>query len=170
MLYVDAKTWLPDDLLIKADKMSMASSVELRVPLLDHSLLEFAATVPSNMKVKGFQTKYILKQALKDRVPPEILKRPKTGFPVPYGKWLRGELKGFVEDVLTDPRTRNRGYFDDRAVAALLAESHSTQADLSAEIFSLVTMELWHREFIDGELRPNSSEAPDRQPRVCHAA
>lgn len=154
MLYVDTKTWLPDDLLIKADKMTMASSIELRVPLLDHHVLEFAAAVPPKMKLQGLRTKHILKQALKDRVPKQILDRRKVGFPVPYRKWLRGELKGFVHGVLTDPRTRSRGYFDDGAMTALLAQSQSG-ADLSAEIFSLLTLELWHREFIDEDGRPN---------------
>ena len=153
MLYVDTKTWLPDDLLIKADKMTMANSVELRVPLLDHRVLEFAAALPPRMKIKGFRTKHILKEALRDRVPREILERRKTGFPVPYGKWLAGELKGFVLDVLTDPRTRGRGYFDDRAVTALL-QRFDAGFDLSAEIFSLLTLELWHRAFIDGDLVP----------------
>jgi asparagine synthase (glutamine-hydrolysing) len=153
MLYVDTNTWLPDDLLIKADKMTMANSVELRVPLLDHRVLEFAAALPPRMKVKGFRTKHILKKALRDRVPREVLERRKIGFPVPYGKWLAGELKGFVLEVLTDPRTRNRGYFDDRAVTALL-QCTDSGLDFSAEIFSLLTLELWHRAFIDGDGAP----------------
>lgn len=168
MLYVDTKTWLPDDLLIKADKMTMASSVELRVPLLDHRVLEFAAAVPPEMKLKGFRTKHILKHALRDRVPPEILERRKTGFPVPYRKWLGGELKGFVLDVLTDPRTRRRGYFDAQAVVALMKRSE-TGEDLSAEIFSLVTLELWHRQFIDVDDSPGTDPRPDPERRVSQA-
>jgi asparagine synthase (glutamine-hydrolysing) len=166
---VDTKTWLPDDLLIKADKMTMANSVELRVPLLDHRVLEFAAAVPADMKVKGLRTKHILKRALSERVPKEILNRRKTGFPVPFQKWFSGELKDFVHDLLTDRRTRHRGYFDNRAMAALLERSQSG-ADLSAEIFSLVTLELWHREFIDGEMR--SDAEPDRAnaPRLSEVA
>jgi asparagine synthase (glutamine-hydrolysing) len=148
MLYVDTKTWLPDDLLIKADKMTMANSVELRVPLLDHRVLEFAAALPTRMKVRGARTKHILKRALADRIPQEILNRRKTGFPVPHRKWLGGELAGFVHDVLTDPRTRRRGYFREEAVTSLLARSRSGE-DLSTEIFSLLALELWHREFID---------------------
>jgi asparagine synthase (glutamine-hydrolysing) len=155
MLYVDTMTWLPDDLLVKADKMTMASSVELRVPLLDHRVLEFAASLAPSRKLKGFRTKHILKQALRGRVPKEILDRRKTGFPVPYRKWLNDDLAGFVQDVLTDPRTRRRGYFDNEAVTALLKRSRSG-VDLSAEVFSLVTLELWHREFIDGETRRES--------------
>jgi asparagine synthase (glutamine-hydrolysing) len=169
MLYVDTKTWLPDDLLIKADKMTMASSVELRVPLLDHRVLEFAAAVPPEMKLKGFRTKHILKRALSDRVPAEILDRRKTGFPVPFQKWFGGELKGFVHDLLTDRRTRQRGYFDERAMAILLSRSQSGE-DLSAEMFSLVTLELWHREFIDGDLRPSAEPDRANAPRMSEAA
>ena len=111
MLYIDTKTWLPDDLLIKADKMTMANSVELRVPLLDHKVLEFAASLPPGMKLHGATTKYLLKKALSNRIPKEIRERKKTGFPVPYGSWMRNELKDMVWDVLLDRRTINRGYF-----------------------------------------------------------
>jgi asparagine synthase (glutamine-hydrolysing) len=168
LLYVDTKTWLPDDLLIKADKMTMASSVELRVPLLDHRVLEFAAALPPSMKLKGFRTKHILKKALSRRVPQEILDRRKTGFPVPYRRWLNGELKGFVDEVLNDPRTRGRGYFDNAAVAGLIARSRSGE-DLSAEIFSLVTLELWHREFVDRAAMPvQGTDAPQRIASASH--
>jgi asparagine synthase (glutamine-hydrolysing) len=159
MLYVDTKTWLPDDLLVKADKMTMANSVELRVPLLDHRVLEFAAALPASMKVKGFRTKHILKRALSDRIPKEILQRRKAGFPVPFQKWFGGELKGFIQDLLGDSRTRERGYFDEAAMAALLERSRSG-ADLSAEVFSLVTLELWHREFVDRDLRSDAEPGP----------
>src|ERR1017187_3389617 len=91
MLYIDTKTWLPDDLLVKADKMTMANSVELRVPLLDHKLLEFAATLPSNFKINGFSMKYVAKRSLAKQIPIEILNRKKAGFPVPYETWLRTE-------------------------------------------------------------------------------
>ncbi len=93
MLYVDTKTSLPDDLLLKADKMTMANSIELRVPFLDHKLLEFAASLPENLKVRGLTTKYIAKRALASRIPDPILKRRKAGFPVPFGAWLRTDLK-----------------------------------------------------------------------------
>jgi len=149
-LYVDTRTWLPDDLLIKADKMTMANSIELRVPLLDHRILEFAAALPVNMKVRGTRTKHILKRALADRVPAEILGRRKTGFPVPYGRWLRHELNVQVRDLLAERRTRERGYFEPREVDLLL-DRFGRGEDLSAEVFSLATLELWHREFIDGK-------------------
>src|SRR4029077_16289870 len=105
ILYLDTKTLLPDDLLLKADKMTMANSIELRVPLLDHELLEFAASLPPSFKLKRFTTKYILKKALSQKIPKAIRDRKKSVFPVPYESWLRNDLKDFVWDVLTDRRT-----------------------------------------------------------------
>jgi asparagine synthase (glutamine-hydrolysing) len=148
MLYVDTKTWLPDDLLVKADKVTMANSVELRVPLLDHHVLEFAASVPSSHKLSGFRTKHVLKQAIANRVPKAILERPKTGFPVPYDRWLRSDLKAFTADVLMDSRTTARGYFNRGLVEQVLREN-SPERNRSKEIFSLLVLELWHRAFID---------------------
>jgi asparagine synthase (glutamine-hydrolysing) len=150
MLYVDTKTWLPDDLLIKADKITMANSLELRVPLLDHHMLEFAAALPVDFKLKGFTTKYILKKALSERVPQAIRDRKKTGFPVPYESWIRKDFKDTVWSVLTDPKTVKRGYFRQDAVEGLL-RANSNGSNYSKEIFSLLTLELWHRTFIDQE-------------------
>ncbi len=150
MLYIDSKTWLPDDLLIKADKMTMANSVELRVPLLDHKVLEFAASLPPGMKLHGATTKYLLKKALSNRIPKEIRDRKKTGFPVPYGSWMRNELKDMVWDVLLDRRTINRGYFRRDGVEGLL-QKNSNGMDYSKEIFSLLSLELWHRTFLEGQ-------------------
>ena len=149
MLYIDTKTWLPDDLLVKADKMTMANSVELRVPLLDHRLLEFAAALPSHYKLKGFTLKYIWKKALSKRVPDSILKRRKAGFPVPYESWLRNNLRDTVHDILTDRKTIQRGYFQKATVEKLINANHERGA-YSKEIFSLVTLELWHRMFLEG--------------------
>lgn len=147
MLYVDTKMWLPDDLLIKADKMTMANSLELRVPLLDHKVLEFAAALPTNYKLNGVTTKHILKHAFKGQVPSAILNRKKVGFPVPVQSWLQNELRSFVWDVLMDKRTLDRGYFNRAVVERLLADTSSP--DYPAVAFSLVTLELWHRSFID---------------------
>ncbi|HEX4004994.1 MAG TPA: asparagine synthase (glutamine-hydrolyzing) [Acidobacteriaceae bacterium] len=150
MLYIDTKTWLPDDLLIKADKMTMANSVELRVPLLDHRVLEFAASLRPSLKLNGANTKFILKRALSKRIPAEIRNRKKAGFPVPYASWLRKELKDMLWDVLTDRRTINRGYFRRDAVEKmLLANTQGT--DYSKELFSLLNLELWQRTFLDQE-------------------
>jgi asparagine synthase (glutamine-hydrolysing) len=150
MLYIDSKTWLPDDLLIKADKMTMANSIELRVPLLDHKVLEFAASLPPGMKLHGATTKYLLKKALSKRIPKEIRDRKKTGFPVPYGSWMRNELKDMVWDVLLDSRTINRGYFRRDGVEDLL-QKNSNGMDYSKEIFSLLSLELWHRTFLESQ-------------------
>ncbi|MCP4370267.1 MAG: asparagine synthase (glutamine-hydrolyzing) [Deltaproteobacteria bacterium] len=148
MLYIDTKTWLPDDLLVKADKITMANSVELRVPLLDHRVLEFAANLPDSYKFNGIKTKYILKQAFTNKVPKEILHRKKTGFPVPYESWLRNDAKDFVYDILMDNKTLNRGYFGKNSIERLIREN-SQRMNHSKEIFSLLVLELWHRTFID---------------------
>jgi len=136
MLYIDTKTWLPDDLLIKADKMTMANSLELRVPLLDHRVLEFAASLPADYKVRGFSLKYILKRALSKRVPRAILKRKKAGFPVPYESWMRGDLKNWLNGILLDRET-------------------------SKELFSLAVLELWHRQFLGNEALSTASPCLD---------
>lgn len=150
MLYIDTKSWLPDDLLIKADKMTMANSIELRVPLLDHKVLEFAAALPSKLKLNGLTTKFILKKALSKRIPKEIRYRKKTGFPVPYESWLRTDLKDLVWDVLMDSRTTSRGYFSKAAIEGLL-QANSNGSNCSKAIFSLISLELWQRAFLEGE-------------------
>jgi asparagine synthase (glutamine-hydrolysing) len=151
MLYIDSKTWLPDDLLIKADKMTMANSLELRVPLLDHRLLEFAASLPADFKLRGFSLKHIWKKALSKRVPRSILKRKKAGFPVPYESWLRNDLRDQTRAILTDRKTIERGYFQRSAIENFI-DANIQSGLYSKEIFSLVTLELWHRTFLDGQI------------------
>jgi asparagine synthase (glutamine-hydrolysing) len=158
MLYIDTKSWLPDDLLVKADKMTMANSLELRVPLLDHKVLEFAANLPGRFKVHGFTTKYLAKRALKNRIPKPILERKKVGFPVPYESWLRKDLRSWVNDVLFDRKTINRGYFSATAVRDLVARNEAS-AGYSKEIFSLLTIELWHRNFVEQAQPASAQEA-----------
>jgi len=151
MLYVDTKTWLPDDLLVKADKMTMASSLELRVPLLDHKLLEFAAKLPSNFKVHDLTTKYIAKRALGKQIPAEILERKKAGFPVPYKNCLQSDLRDSTHDVLLDRETLGRGYFRKSAIEKLLRDNLESGAH-AKEIFSLLVLELWHRQFLSNRV------------------
>jgi asparagine synthase (glutamine-hydrolysing) len=146
MLYADTKTWLPDDLLIKADRMTMANSVELRVPLLDHKVLEFAASLPLDHKLKGITTKRILKKALHGRIPRQVLERKKAGFPIPLQSWFRGELKDFSRDVLLDRNTLARNYFKKDAIEGLF--NGAQREAKHDEIFSLVILELWHRQFL----------------------
>ena len=146
MLYVDTKTWLPDDLLVKADKMTMAASVELRVPLLDYRVLEFAASLPMHYKVSGWKLKRILKAALVESVPREILNRKKTGFPVPYDDWMRKEMKDFVFDTILATNAASDLYFCKKAITNLL-QSNQQGKGYSKEVFSLLVFELWHRQF-----------------------
>jgi asparagine synthase (glutamine-hydrolysing) len=155
MLYVDTKTWLPDDLLIKADKITMANSLELRVPLLDHVVLEFAASLPAEFKVRGRETKRILKSAFAGVLPPEVIRRKKAGFPVPYEKWMRCELREQMESILLSDRASARGYFVQEEVRRLLQANRSS-GRYSKEVFSLLVAELWHRQFLDCH---HSSEA-----------
>ena len=154
MLYVDTKTWLPDDLLLKADKMTMANSIELRVPLLDHRLLEFATALPDAFKLQGRETKRVLRRALSDVIPREILQRPKAGFPVPYETWLRTELRSQIEAILLDPATISRGYLSEPGLRWLLRENAASGC-FPKEVFSLAVLELWHREFVDGAQAPS---------------
>jgi len=146
MLYVDTKTWLPDDLLVKADKMTMATSVELRVPLLDFQVLEFAASLPTEFKVRGWATKRILKAALQDSIPREIISRKKTGFPVPYGKWLNGDSRGFVADTLLSQGAATSFCFSKGKVSELL-KRHQQNGGRSREVFCLLVLELLLQQF-----------------------
>ena len=159
MLYVDTNTWLPDNLLIKADKMTMANSVELRVPFLDHKVLEFAARLPRNQKVRGLTMKYLAKRALRGHVPDEILSRRKAGFPVPYEDWLRRRLRKWVSEILLDRKTLSRGYFKRSAIEELV-KRNLDGPEYSKEIFSLVVLELWHRAFVDREISASEQSHP----------
>jgi asparagine synthase (glutamine-hydrolysing) len=148
-LYVDVKTYLVDDIMTKVDRMSMAVSLESREPLLDHCLLEFAATVPTGLKLKHGRGKYLLRRLLARRVPQAIVDRPKHGFEAPIGEWLRGPLAPLVDDVLLDGRLRSRGIFDERAVASLWREHRTQRRDHRHRLWSLVMLELWFRQFVD---------------------
>jgi len=153
MLYVDSKTWLPDDLLVKADKMTMATSVELRVPLLDAEVLEFATTLPRSFKLRGGNGKRVLKAALRGSVPSEILNRPKTGFPVPYSRWLRHEGKELLRDAVGSPTAALTQFFEPAAVRGLL-DRFIHRGEASKEIFSLLVLELWLQRFPSIQAEP----------------
>jgi asparagine synthase (glutamine-hydrolysing) len=149
LLYLDSKTYLPGDILVKVDRMSMANSLETRAPLLDHHLIEFARTIPASLKLRGMETKYILKRAAAGLVPDEIINRPKQGFDVPIRRWLNRELREMLEDTLNDRRARERGDINHRAVLAILDEHRRGVRDHSRRLWSLLTLELWRRAFID---------------------
>jgi asparagine synthase (glutamine-hydrolysing) len=149
MLYVDTKLWLPDDLLARGDKMSMAASLEARVPLLDHRLVEFAAALPADLKVRHLSRKYLLKQVARDLLPEPILSRSKKGFPIPMGRWLRGEAREFCRDLLAPDAVRRRGLFSPAAIDRLLAEHEAGDGRHGAVLWALISVELWHRAFVD---------------------
>jgi len=149
LLYLDSKTYLPGDILTKVDRMSMAVSLEARAPLLDHKLIEFVTRIPSTLKLAGLETKHVLKRAVKDLVPAEILNRPKQGFGVPIQEWINQQLRSRIRDTLSDARTRQRGYVDARYVDVLLDEHERGRRDHSMRLWSLVMLELWHRQFLD---------------------
>lgn len=149
LLYVNSRTYLPGDLLVKTDRMTMAHSLEARSPLLDQKLLEFAASIPSNLKLKGLTTKHIMKKALEGFVPPEIIRRRKHGFGVPVGHWFRGSLKDYVREMLLSPEAVQRHYFKEEAVRRFLDEHQSRKRDHGHRLWALLTFEVWHRIFID---------------------
>jgi len=149
MLYVDMKTFLPCLNLTYTDKTSMASSTEVRVPLLDHELVELAARIPAGLKLKGLTGKYILKQAAEAWLPREIVHRKKAGFSAPVRAWLVRDLRDFVEDLLSESNIRSRGYFEYAHVRRLIDDNLSGREDNSLKVFQLLTLELWHRAFID---------------------
>jgi len=148
-LFVDMFSYLPDDLLVKIDIATMANSLEARSPFLDHKFIEFAATIPGELKLRHGQTKYILRRALRPLLPGRILRRKKAGFSVPIAEWFRGELRNFVYDLLLDKRTLARGYFRPEALTGMLEEHTSGRRDHAFRIFTLLNLELWHRIFID---------------------
>ena len=148
-LFVDTMTYLPGDLLVKIDISSMANSLEARSPFLDHKLMEFAASIPSNLKLKGWTTKYLLKKALTNVLPKDILNRRKAGFGVPIGTWFRQELKDYAYDILLSEKSLKRGYFKKDAIKRILDEHTKGKIDQGARIWSLINFELWHQMFID---------------------
>ena len=150
LLEVDANTYLPDDLLVKADIATMAYSLEGRSPLLDHQLMEFAASLPGDLKLRGTEKKVVMRDALRGWIPDRILDGPKRGFALPMaGDWFRGELRGFITEVLTDPGTLGRGYFREDGVRGLLEDHLAGTRDYGMQLWGLMMLELWHRELVD---------------------
>jgi asparagine synthase (glutamine-hydrolysing) len=155
----DVNTYLPGDLMVKADLSTMANSLEARSPLLDHVLMEWAAGLPTRLKVHpSGGTKYLLRKAAEPWLPPELMNRPKMGFAIPLASWLRGELRDLSHDVLTDGTARSRGLFRPDAVARLLRE-HDAGVNHASRIWALIQFELWHRLFLDATVAPSG---PDR--------
>mgnify|MGYP001559922744 FL=1 len=148
-LFVDSNFFLPYDLLNKLDVASMAYGIEARAPFLDHKLMEFSASLPAEMKLRGSIYKYILREAFKDILPFEITQRKKTGFVVPVQSWFRNELKGTARDILLSSSSRKRGYFNMKAIEDMLDTHISGKFNFGHEIWTLLVFELWQRRFLD---------------------
>lgn len=148
-LYVDLKTYLTDNCLVKTDRMSMASSLEVRVPLLDHKVLEFMATVPPDLKLRGFTRKHLLRKAVSNLLPPRIVRRGKEGFSIPMKNWLRDELSPMMSDLLSGHSLKKRGYFRPETVARLIREHRDGGENHSHRLWALMLFEQWARIFID---------------------
>ncbi|GMV38220.1 MAG: asparagine synthetase B [Fimbriimonadales bacterium] len=149
MLYWDLRAWLPDNLMMKADRMAMAVSLEARVPFLDHELVEFSARVPLRHKIKNGVLKYILKDTFRDLLPEEVITRRKAGFLVPVSPWFAGKLGQYLREVLTSAEARARGYYDMREVDRAIQLHFDRRQDFERELWTLLNLEIWHRVFID---------------------
>ena len=162
LLYADIKTYL-HELLMKQDQMSMATSVESRVPFLDHKLVEFTARMPDSMKLRGGTTKYVLRESMKGVLPEKILTRSKMGFPVPIGSWFRGPYKSIIDEYVLSERALSRGIFAPDFVRKLVS-LHQSGEDHSERLWALLNFEMWQRRFFDSE------ELPSTQPEVTQMA
>ena len=169
MLYTDSKLWLPDYLLLRGDKLTMANSLEARVPLLDHKLVEFAAQLPASMKLRGSQRKYLLKQVARRLLPAEIIDRKKQGFPIPIERWLRKEARPMMQDLLSTETLKRRGLFNVSFVEKMIREHVAGYADHSTKLWGLMSVEMWTRKFIDREGR-NAALSLDTASTVPNSA
>ena len=150
MLYLDSKAFMASLNLTYNDKMSMASSVEVRVPFLDRELAEFVARqVPAALKLNGHTTKYILRKVMEGILPSEVLKAPKAGFGAPADYWLARDLRPMVNDLLSETRVRQRGYFDPATVNKMIRQHSSGSREWTYQLWALLTFELWHQTFVD---------------------
>ena len=150
MMYLDMNTQLPDDLLALTDKMSMAASLECRVPFLDHEFVEFACRIPSDLKINGLELKYIFKKAMKPILPKSILKRKKRGFGAPIGAWFRSDLRPLSMEILSEKQIKQRGFFEWPAVKRTMDLHFAAQEDHTDHLFALISFELWCRIYLDG--------------------
>jgi asparagine synthase (glutamine-hydrolysing) len=158
--HIDLKVYLPDDILVKADRMSMANSLEARVPFLDHRVVEFAASLPPRLKLRGLTKKYILKRAMSRDLPAKVLNGKKRGFNVPIPRWLGHELRDVVHDVLAPERLRAVGFFNPEVVGAMIRDHEIKRGDYSRNIWCLLMFMLWHEEYARC---PQANAQADRQ-------
>ena len=150
LLYVDLKTFLPCLNLMTTDKTSMAANLEVRVPFLNQEMLELGARMPTNLKLRGLKRKYILKRAAEKLLPREVVWRKKAGFGAPIRSWLRGPLSPMVDDLLSAETVKRRGLFRPEEVKRIIERNLSGREDYHLQVFQLLNLELWQRQFIDG--------------------
>jgi asparagine synthase (glutamine-hydrolysing) len=148
-LYVDFKTSLPDEMLTKVDRMTMAFGLEARVPFLDHLLAEYLCGLPSDLKLRRMTSKYLLRKAIKDLLPKEITERPKHGFEVPLDDWMRGELKDYVRDYLNEKRIKKEGFFEWESVKRILDLHSANKFNYGHQIWMLLTFGIWHEQYFN---------------------
>ncbi len=147
ILYADQTSWLPDNLLERGDRMTMAASIESRVPFLDHQLAGYVSSLPDNYRVKGMKTKWILREAARSLIPEQILNRPKVGFRVPVNKWFQGPMKGYLRDHLQGADSKTRGYYDSQVLDRLLGDHIEGRQNHEKLLWSLLNLEIWHRQY-----------------------
>ncbi len=147
ILYFDQTSWLPDNLLERGDRMTMAASIESRVPFLDHELATFVSSLPDRYRVKGFSTKWILRRAARRLIPDSILERPKVGFRVPVNEWFRGPMRDYLVDHLRGPESRTRSYYDPPALERVLDEHVQGRQNHEKLLWALLNLEIWHRQY-----------------------
>jgi len=150
LLYVDFKTFMPALNLDTTDKTSMAANLEVRVPFLNHEIVSLSERIPSSLKIKGLKRKYILKKAAESLLPKEVIWRKKAGFGAPIRSWLRTSLKPMINDLLSEETVKRRGLFDPKEVQKIIELNDSGKEDFNLQVFQLLNLEIWMREFLDG--------------------
>ena len=147
ILCFDQTSWLPDNLLERGDRMTMAASLEARMPFMDHKLAEFVSSLPDTMRVRGKTTKWILREAMKQLLPSEILNRPKVGFRVPVNEWFQASMRDYLYDHLTGPSSITNNYYHKSTLDKILHEHSNGKQNHEKLLWSLLNLEIWHREY-----------------------
>jgi len=147
ILYFDQTSWLPDNLLERGDRMTMAASLEARMPFMDHELAAFVSSLPDNMRVKNRTTKWILREAMKSIVPQEILERPKVGFRVPVNEWFQTSMKDYLYDHLTGSNSVTSQYYNKNALAKIMRDHVQGRQNHEKLLWSLLNLEIWHQQY-----------------------
>jgi asparagine synthase (glutamine-hydrolysing) len=151
LLLFETKVQLPDNLLMKVDKMTMAKSIEARVPLLDHKLVEFAASIPTSLKLNGLTDKYILRKTMRGFLPRSIVNRKKHRFVVPIDAWFGNELKDVVNEILSKPNIEKRGFFNSSYIKHIINHQSKSSFYYSRQLWNLLVFEIWHKIYIEGD-------------------